>query len=180
MNVVFIGMKHCGKSTHGRRLATALGWDFLDTDEVLQDIYCQRHRTRLGVREIFLQVGEDGFRRLEEEVMDVLLALDGDRVVAMGGRMPVNEEIQQRIHALGLVVYLQLPAAVLFERVRRGGIPPFLDPERPRESFDVLYRRREPYYCRCADLIIALDDLPAAQAATIIESRIREAMDHAR
>ena len=180
MTVIFIGMKHCGKSTHGRAFARAEGWDFLDTDEVLCDMYNRRHRSRWSVREIFNAVGEDGFRRLEEEVMDVLLALEGDRVVAMGGRMPVNENIQAKMSQLGLVVYLKLPPEVLFERVRRGGLPSFIDPARPLESFTELYRQREPYYRRCADLVVELEDEPTEQAAAVIGQRIREAMHHAR
>ncbi len=180
MTVIFIGMKHCGKSTHGKAFAAAVGWDFLDTDDMLCDIYNRRNSCRLNVREIFNRIGEEGFRELEEEVMAALLTQQDDRVVSMGGRMPVNEAVQEQMRQLGFTVFLKLPVAVLFERVRRRGLPSFVDPARPLESFTELYLRREPYYEKCADLVIELENMPREQASEIIIKRIRENIDHAR
>lgn len=180
MTVIFIGMKHCGKSTHGRAFADAEGWDFIDTDDVLVDMYNRRNHCRMNVREIFNAIGEDGFRELEEEVMDMLLHLEGDRVVSMGGRMPVNDAIIKKMPELGLAVFLEVPPEVLFERVKRRGLPSFVDPTRPLESFTELYRQREPYYRRCAGLTIKIDDMPREKAAEIIFQRIREKINHAR
>lgn len=179
MTVIFIGMKHCGKSTHGRAFAAAEGWDFIDTDDVLVDMYNRRNHSRMSVREIFNAIGEDGFRALEEEVMDMLLQLEGNRVVSMGGRMPVNEAIIQKMPQLGLAVFLEVPVEVLFERVKRRGLPLFIDPTRPLESFTELYQQREPYYRRCAGLTIKINDMPREKAAAIIFQRIRETINHA-
>ncbi len=180
MTIIFIGMKHCGKSTHGKALAAAEGWDFLDTDDMLCDIYNRRNHCRLNVREIFNRVGEDSFRMLEEEVMDMLLTLEGDRVVSMGGRMPVNEAVQAKMKQLGFTVFLKLPVEILFERVKRRGLPSFIDPARPLESFTELYEKREPYYLRCADLTVELENMPLEKASQIIFKRIREKINHAR
>jgi shikimate kinase len=179
MIVIFIGMKHCGKSTHGRAFAESRQWDFVDTDEELLETYNLEHDTALDIRGLFNRVGEDTFARLEEELMARLLRLDGDLVVSMGGRMPVNDRIQGMLQGFGFKVYLKLAPEVLFERVRRRGLPSFIDPARPLESFTELYRQREPYYLRCADLVIQLDDLPRDAARRIIFHKIEEKL-HAR
>lgn len=174
MVVIFIGMKHCGKSTHGRAFAESQHWEFLDTDDALVEDYNQEHDTAIDVRTLFNRVGEDIFARLEEELMSRLCRMAGNRVISMGGRMPVNDRIQEMLRGFGLKVYLKLAPEVLFERVKRRGLPSFIDPTRPLESFTELYRQREPYYLRCADLAIELDDLPREVARKIIFRKIEE------
>jgi len=174
MNIVFIGMKHCGKSTHGRAFAAEMQYKFYDTDDVLQDSYNRRNGSSLTVREIYGKTGADGFKALEESVMELLLKLGNHIVVSMGGGMPVNNVIQEQMKQLGMVVFLKLPPEVLFERVRRRGLPSFIDPKRPLESFTELYKQREPYYLKCADLVIELDDMPLSEARKIIFNQIGE------
>lgn len=174
MVVFFIGMKHCGKSTHGKAYATWQGWEFVDTDDMLVNDYNRINNTAYDVRKLFNQVGAEEFARLEEVAMTGLLKLSRDTVVSMGGRMPVNERIQEMMQGFGLKVYLKLAPEVLFERVKRRGLPSFIDPTRPLGSFTELYRQREPYYLRIADLVIELDDLPREQAREIIFRKIEE------
>jgi shikimate kinase len=174
MNIVFIGMKHCGKTTHGKAFAAEMNYKFYDTDDVLMDMYNRRNTCTLSVREIFDRIGDEGFRELEEEVMRLLLKLGQCNVVSMGGRMPVNETIQADMKQLGFTVFLKLPPEVLFKRVKRRGLPSFVDPLRPLESFIELYQRREGYYLDCADLVIEMDDLPLSEARNLIFSRIKE------
>ena len=117
------------------------------------------------------------FKALEESVMDLLLKLGSHNVVSMGGGMPVNDKIQEQMKQLGLVVFLKLPPTVLFNRVKRRGLPSFIDPKRPLESFTELYKRREPYYLNCANLVIELEDMPLSEAKNIIFNQIREKID---
>jgi hypothetical protein len=46
--------------------------------------------------------------------------------------------------------------------VERSGVPPFLDPRRPRESFLQLYAERTPEYRKVADRVVVLDGRAAA------------------
>lgn len=177
MNIVFTGMKHCGKTTHGRAFAAEHGRKFYDTDDMLIDSFNRANNCSLDIRGIFNTVGETEFMRLEEELMEKLLRLGSCNVISMGGRMPVNDNIQARLKQLGFVVYLKLPAPVLFERVRRRGLPSFIDPARPLESFSELYARREPYYLKGADLVIELDDMPPHESRQLIFSKIQEAVN---
>jgi len=174
MIIFFIGMKHCGKSTHGRAYANWKQWNFIDTDDWIVEAAHRQTGADDNVRSLFNRIGAAEFARLEEQAMDRLRQLKCDTVVSTGGRMPVNNRIQEQLREFGLKVYLQLAPEILFERVKRRGLPSFLDPARPLESFIELYRQREPYYLRIADVVIPLDDLPREAAQKIIFRKIEE------
>jgi len=63
MNIALIGLRGTGKSTCGRILAHRLGWQFLDTDELVQE------RAGKPIWEVFEEGGEASFRKLEAEVV---------------------------------------------------------------------------------------------------------------
>ena len=75
--ILLAGMMGSGKSTVGRRLATELGWRFIDTDEEIVSAQ------GMSIPEIFAREGEEGFRALERSVLQGLPEQRG--VVALGG-----------------------------------------------------------------------------------------------
>ena len=58
-NIVFIGMPASGKSTVGVVVAKRLGYKFVDTDLVIQEV-----EKRL-LKEIIAEEGNEGFLRIE-------------------------------------------------------------------------------------------------------------------
>ena len=70
MNIVLCGIKHCGKTTLGRGLARARAVDFRDSDAELERRFEREHNRAATVREIFREIGETEFRRLEAAVLD--------------------------------------------------------------------------------------------------------------
>ena len=61
-NIIFIGMPAVGKSTVGVVVAKRLGYEFIDTDLLIQ-----KQENRL-LREIIAEEGLDGFLRIENQV----------------------------------------------------------------------------------------------------------------
>lgn len=77
-NIVLIGMPAVGKSTVGVVVAKRLGYEFVDTDLLIQ-----KQEKRL-LKEIIAQEGNDGFLAIENQVnrdLDVENA-----VIAPGGQ----------------------------------------------------------------------------------------------
>jgi shikimate kinase len=176
MNVVLIGMKHCGKSTIGKALAARLECPFYDVDPMIEDTHACDTGDKLSVREIFERHGETHFHRIEgHAVCELYLKLDrpGSRaVVALGGRTALNSTVCGLLRAIGPVVYLHVAPEVIFERVERSGIPPFLDADDPAGDFMALYRKRHPRYEELADLIVDINGLDPDRAADLLETSI--------
>lgn len=77
-NLVLTGMPGCGKTTLGKRIAENLSREFIDTDaEIVK-------KCGIGIPEIFEKFGEDGFRKIETEVIAEISKLSG-KVISTGG-----------------------------------------------------------------------------------------------
>ena len=167
MNVILIGMKHCGKSTLGAALAARWGCPFHDIDRMIEDYHTAETGQLLSVREIFSTEGEAHFHRLEAKaITDLYLRLDDKipSVVAVGGRTALNAKVDSLIQTMGLVVYLEVSPEEMFARVKRNGLPPFLDQTDPEKHFTQIYEERAPYYRRLARLTVNLDGLDVEAA----------------
>src|SRR5947208_2029486 len=112
-NVVLVGFMGAGKSACGRLLARRLGRCFVETDDMIVS------RDGRPIPEIFLQDGEEAFRRLETEAVEAL-ALKSDDVVATGGGLPCREGRMEALRAVGTVVWLR---GDLAELLARAGAP---------------------------------------------------------
>ena len=116
--LIFCGIKHCGKSTLGKLAAELLNFPFCDTDELLEKEY------QCSVRELFKAVGEEEFRRRESAL---LAALPGtEQVISLGGGALLKKENAPVVRALGTVIWCDVPDEIAFERIKKGGLPPFL------------------------------------------------------
>lgn len=161
MNIVLVGMKHCGKSSIGRTMAARTGCAFHDVDPMIEAMHECEAGESLSVREILTRHGEDHFHRIEGHVVcELYLKLDrpgSNSVVALGGRTALNATVVSLLKAIGTVVYLRVPAEVVYRRIEKAGLPPFLDEGDPAGSFMKLYQQREPRYVDLADVVVDLD-----------------------
>jgi shikimate kinase len=162
-NIVLIGMPGAGKSTVGVVLAKRLGFDFLDTDVLLQS----RQGRRL--QEIIDGDGLAAFRQLEEAA---LLSLACRRtVIATGGSVVYSQAAMTALRAGGTIVFLDLPLAELARRIQdmnsRGVV---ID---PGETFADLFARRLPLYRRWAELTVDARDKSVEELAAEITHRLQ-------
>jgi shikimate kinase len=120
--VVLVGMMGAGKTTVGRSVASRLGVDFVDTDDLVEA------RAGKSVRDIFASDGEAAFRTLESQVLAESLKSPVDVVVAAAGGTVLSESNRAalREHA-DVVVWLDADVSALGERASRGAHRPLLD-----------------------------------------------------
>ncbi len=137
-NVFLVGFMGAGKSVCGRILARRLGRCFVETDDMIVG------RAGRSIPEIFRRDGEDAFRRMEAETLE-LLGLKTDDVIATGGGLPCREGRMETLRGLGTVIWLRGDLDELLGRARRSGDRPMLR-DRSREDIEALYRERERYY----------------------------------
>lgn len=144
--IVLVGLMGAGKSTVGKRLATALGLDFIDSDhEIAEAAGC-------SISEIFETYGETMFRDLEKRVLNRLLS-SSPCVIATGGGAFMNEEIRAEIKARTISIWLRAELPVLVERVSRRDTRPLLKTGDKSEILGRLMKERYPIYEQ-ADLIV--------------------------
>ena len=176
MRYIFIGMKHCGKSSHGRLFAKKRNLPFFDTDDLVEELYNKKFEADFSCREIFNLHGADFFARLEAIVLENLLTQEQyqNAVIAMGGRMPVAEKLQDKLKQLGCYIYIRVAKEVIFKRIERRGLPSFIDKTRPFESVCELIKKREVFYENLATITIDVDDLPKEIVAKKIAKEIEE------
>lgn len=120
--VTLAGIKHSGKSTLGRLLAERCGADFYDIDDVLSE---EHHMT---TRELFRSVGEEKFRSLEAQAVSKIAALDGRKVISLGGGAVTNSFITEDVwQKLGTKVMIDVSDEIAEKRVFANGVPAYLE-----------------------------------------------------
>lgn len=82
MIVVLIGYMASGKSTIGKKLATKVGFDFLDLDDYIVE------KEQQTILDIFQNKGEIYFRKSETEYLKHLLHSKDNIILSLGGGTP--------------------------------------------------------------------------------------------
>ena len=137
-------MPGVGKSTIGVVLAKVLGYQFLDSDLLIQ----KQERRRL--REIIEEEGYMGFKEIENRVnasIDV-----NHTVIATGGSVVYCEEAMNHLRSIGTVVYLKLSLDSLSKRLGNLQCRGVLLKE--GQTLKDLYNERTPLYEKYADIIV--------------------------
>ncbi len=161
--VVLVGLMGAGKSSVGRRLAAALGRDFVDADDAIVEA------AGMSIPDIFEAYGEPAFRDLERRVVLRLLA-EGHGVVALGGGAFLDPAIRAEVRRRAVSVWLRADLETLVERTaRKPGKRPLLMRGDPRAILRELMERRYPVYAE-ADIVVDTGPGP-------IEGVVRQVME---
>ena len=148
-NIALIGFMGTGKTTVGRMLADAMRFEFLDTDDLIQQ------RTGRLITDIFAQHGEPAFRALERQVVDELAGRT-QTVISTGGGLPAEPGNLERLKKYALVVCLWAAPEKIWERVRNQSHRPLLNHPDPLARIRELLAAREPAY-KAADVLVNTD-----------------------
>lgn len=141
-----------GKTTLGRSLAKTMNLQFIDLDDF---IVARQHKT---VKEIFAEVGEEGFRQIERNAL--LEVADYENVVvSLGGGTPCFFDNMEIVNRAGQSVYLKPTEDVLLARLIKGKHKrPLLADKNDSEILGVIREQlswREPYYLKAAHVFNA-------------------------
>lgn len=157
-NVTLIGMPGAGKSTIGVVLAKVLGYDFIDSDLLIQ-----KSEGKL-LWEIMRDCGNDGFNRIEERVNSEISV--NRTVIATGGSVVYGPAAMKHLRSISTVVYLKVGCAILEKRLgdltKRGVV---LEPD---QTLLDLYKQRVPLYERYSHITVNVGNKTVAGAASAI------------
>jgi shikimate kinase len=164
-SLVMVGLMGCGKSAIGRRLAAALGLDFVDADAAIEQA------AGCTIAEIFERFGEAEFREGEARVITRLL--EGPPcVLATGGGAYMNDQTRGLINQSGIAVWLRADLDLLVRRTAGRTHRPLLNVGDPRQTLARLIDQRYPIYAEAAVVVDVTDESPEVTCR-----RVREALE---
>lgn len=109
--IFLLGFMGSGKSTLGKKLAKQLELSFFDLDDEIEK------QEGKSVAEIFEEVGEGGFRKIEAKLLKKLTQKTTNYVLALGGGTPCFYENMELINQSGISIYIKYNEGVLCSRL---------------------------------------------------------------
>jgi shikimate kinase len=174
--LILMGIKHCGKTTIGTRLAAAWDIPFYDLDDVILELY-----PGISVRDVYKQAGKREFQRLEAAGAALILSRASRRreetgaysgICALGGGTIENREAMDRLTGAGTFCYIRENEEVLYKRIISRGLPAFLSADDPEGDFTRLYLRRTRLYEQQADITIDAMGKGAEELYAILKKQL--------
>lgn len=167
MNIILVGFMGSGKTTIGRRLAKLLEYDFIDTDnEIEEDQGC-------SIDEIFKYGGEECFRDMETVLLNKLKKVENS-VIATGGGMVLRDCNQKILQEIGKQVYLKVPKKILLQRLKFDQNRPLLKVKNPEFVLKKMYDERCLLYEKAGCIIETGEISPKQTALRIIQKMCNE------
>ena len=137
-------MPGSGKSTIGVILAKRLGYDFVDTDNLISD------REKTTLQDIIDKKGVSEFLKIEG-IVGEKLNID-NTVIATGGSMVFSDSAMKNLLKDSKCVFIDVPLPEIKRRVKNidtRGIAMEKD-----DTLDTLYGKRMPKYREYADITV--------------------------
>ena len=176
-SIVLMGIKHCGKSTLGKALASRLECPFFDTDDLITEL------TQKTPRQIFTEQGAEGFEKAEcnackalaKKSEEIEKAGQGSKaVIATGGGICNNHNALAQLRKLKtLFVFLEVSEEVAAARIvaeaafkdgKISNLPAYIAKKNPhtiddvRNIFHDFYVERTARYKEIADICVPLEN----------------------
>lgn len=143
--IILIGYMGAGKTTVGKALAKELGLNFYDLDWYIES------RMRKTVAQLFAERGEEGFRKIEYNMLHEAAEFE-DIVLSCGGGTPCFFDNVDYMNQQGQTVYLKAEPDVLYKHLLMGKTErPLLKGKTPEELISFIKQQlkgREPFYTK--------------------------------
>lgn len=147
-SIYLLGFMGCGKTTVGKILAKELNRQFIDLDEEIV------LHTGKSIPMIFEEKGENGFRKIESEVLKKVSC--GDSVISTGGGIVTSHENIVFMKQNGILFYLESTIETLYKRIHQDSNRPNAV-NRSIEELNTLFISRKSFYEK-ADFTISVTE----------------------
>lgn len=110
MLVFFVGYIETGKSKWGQKLAKEIGYDFVDTRKIMEEISGKDYSLLLNNKDLYIQ--------LEQEALDQVLNLE-NTVVATSELLPCRSDNMDKLNAAGKTIFLRAGLGCIMMKVSK-------------------------------------------------------------
>lgn len=148
--IIIIGYMGSGKTTVGHALSQELGLPFYDLDWYIET---RMHRT---VKQIFDEKGEEGFRKIEHNLLHEVAEFE-NVIISCGGGTPCFFDNIDYINRQGETVYLKCSTDVLYKHLKMGkSVRPLLlnkTPDEVKTFIEAQLKQRAPFYAKAKHIV---------------------------
>jgi shikimate kinase len=173
IRIIIVGYMGSGKTTVGKALSKDIGIPFYDLDWYIES------RMRKTVPQIFAERGEEGFRKLEHNMLHETAEFE-DIILSCGGGTPCFFDNMDYMNGLGETVYLKASPEVLYEHLIIGKTErPLLKGKSPEEMKEYIKEQlvvREPFYSK-AKYTLNVDLMDNYEKIKISVEKLRELLN---
>lgn len=113
--VCLIGLRGAGKSTLGRRAGEILGVPFVELNREIEE------QSGMPVEELMALYGQEGYRRLEAQAIDRVIATHDTMILAVAGGIVAEPETYNHLLARFHTIWVKATPAEHMARVREQG-----------------------------------------------------------
>jgi len=173
MIVVLLGYMGSGKSTVGKKLATELGYDFLDSDSFIEQ------QEELSISKLFEDRGHIEFRKIEAKAIKKICKTQLNLVLALGGGTPCYSDTMSFLnqHPSVCTIYLKSSVKTLANRLvnEKSNRPLIANLEDNQlEEFIAKHVFERSKFYNQAKLTISVDDLSVARIVNEVRNDLDE------
>lgn len=159
--VALIGLRGAGKSTLGRLAAERLGWAFIELNKEIE------RENGLSMTEIFSLYSQEGYRRLEQDVLRKIIDRPGSTILATGGGIVAEPLTFNLLLASFFTVWIKAAPEEHMSRVRQqGDLRPMGNDRTAMAELVTILSSREPLYQRAKAIV----DTTGASIGTSLET----------
>ncbi len=169
--VILTGYRATGKTSIGKILADLLGFDFIDTDLVIEK------RQGESIADMVGRGGWDMFRRKEEDIL-LELVRRNNIVIATGGGSVMHKKAWVKLRKNALSVWLTVDIKTICQRLAADSNT---DDQRPAltemgtmDEISMVLSERQPLYEKSSDLTINTEGKTPEEVAEVIAAELKK------
>jgi XRE family aerobic/anaerobic benzoate catabolism transcriptional regulator len=146
--IALIGLRGAGKSTLGTALAKAMHRPFSELDREIE------REAGMALSEIFMLYGPSGYRKLERQCLERIIASQHDVVMSVGGGVVSEADTYQLLLSSCFTIWIKAsPAEHMSRVIAQGDLRPMRGHAQAMEDLKAILADRETQYGR-ADAIV--------------------------
>lgn len=153
MNIFLLGYMGSGKSFFSKKLSKVTSLDLIDLDYLIEK------KEKKSISDIFLNNGEDYFRKIENIVLNNVVRNNKKIIISTGGGTPCFFRNIELMNDFGITIYLKKDPNKLYNLLVKSkkGRPVF-ESFKNKDEFFNNFKHREQFYLK-SKIIIDCDSI---------------------